>query len=109
MPHTAPSTIFRLLLALAVSLVGLAALQAPAAQAAVTSGPTAVAVGPDGTTYVGTAAGGSLTRIDGTGALLAPLPLPRSGPVDGLYVMQSGPEKGTIWVSYGFAASQLSP
>lgn len=109
MPRNAHAPLFRLVVAAAIALAGLAAVPAPAAQAAVTSGPTAVAVGPDGTTYVGTAAGGSLTRIDGTGALLAPLTLPRSGPVDGLYVMPSGPEKGTIWVSYGFAASQLSP
>ncbi|WP_300404588.1 hypothetical protein [Nocardioides sp.] len=109
MPRNAPVHLFRLVLAAALAVAGLAFAPIPAAQAAVTSGPTAVAVGPDGTTYVGTAAGGSLARFDASGAALSPLSLPRSGPVDGLYVMPSGPEAGTVWVSYGFAASQLSP
>lgn len=97
--------VVRLLGVTVLLVTGLAALPGAPAGAAVTTGPTAVAVVADGTTYVGTAAGGSLQRIDATGVLLAPIALPRSGPVDGLAV---DPDGASLWVSYGSGASQIS-
>ncbi|MBS42513.1 MAG: hypothetical protein CMH83_04970 [Nocardioides sp.] len=90
----------------AVAVGGLAVLTVSAAApaSAADPGPTAIAVGPDGTTWVGTAAGGSLQRVDVTGALLAPVPLPRAGSVDGLYVEQ---DTVRVWVSYGGGASLI--
>lgn len=95
----------RALLVAALASSALALLPAPAAQAAVPTGPSAVAVAPDGTTYVGFAAGGSLTRVDASGGILAPLTLPRPGPVDGLAVDGSG----NVWVSTGSGATKVSP
>ena len=95
----------KLIAVFAVALAGLAFVPTPPANAAPPPGPTAVAVAPNGITYVGFVAGGSLTRIDASGATLAPITLDKAGPVEGLDVDSDG----NIWVSYGFGASKLSP
>lgn len=77
----------------------------PPASAAVPTGPTAIAVASNGITYVGFANSPTLTRVDASGAILAPLALPRAGAVDGLAVDASD----NIWVSYGYGASKISP
>lgn len=85
---------------------GLAAvpLVAAPAQAAVPTGPTAVATAPNGITYAGFAAGGELGRVDATGVALTPLALPFSGPIDGLATDDSG----NIWASTGSNAYKLT-
>jgi hypothetical protein len=75
------------------------------ADAVSSSRPIAVAVGDNGTSYVGFATGGALVRLDADGTKLSPVPLDRPGPVDGLAV---GGE-GNIWVDYGDSVSLLTP
>ncbi|GAA4740549.1 hypothetical protein GCM10023350_26250 [Nocardioides endophyticus] len=75
------------------------------AAAAVGGGPTAVAVGPTGTSYVGFATGGRLLRLSPQGHRHGSVPLDQSGPVDGLFVNAAG----QIWVDYGTSVSLLGP
>jgi hypothetical protein len=77
----------------------------PAASAAPTGGPTAIAVGPSGTSYVGFASGGRLTRLNPRGHAQGSVPLDQDDPVDGLFVTNAG----QIWVDYGSSVSLLAP
>jgi hypothetical protein len=77
----------------------------PAAAAARGGGPTAIAVGPAGTSYVGFATGGRLARLSPKGHRQAGVPLDRDDPVDGLFVNAAG----QIWVDYGTSVSLLGP
>lgn len=83
----------------------LTTLPATTAEALSESRPVAVAVAHDGTSYVGFADGGALARLSAAGTRLAPVPLDRPGPVDGLAV--GG--RGNIWVDYGSSVSLLTP
>jgi sugar lactone lactonase YvrE len=75
------------------------------AAAADGDGPTAIAVGPAGTSYVGFAAGGRLRRLSPQGKRQGTVQLDQSGPVDGLFVNAAG----QIWVDYGTSVSLLAP
>jgi len=77
----------------------------PAAAAVGGSGPTAIAVGPAGTSYVGFASGGRLLRLSPKGHRQGSVPLDQDAPVDGLFVNASG----QIWVDYGTSVSLLGP
>src|SRR3954471_19360903 len=77
----------------------------PAAAAVGGSGPTAIAVGPAGTSYVGFASGGRLLRLSPKGHPQGSVPLDQDGPVDGLFVNAAG----QIWVDYGTSVSLLGP
>jgi hypothetical protein len=96
-----------LCLALISAGLGTATLTtAETAAAAVTAdGPTAVAVGSAGTSYVGFASGGRLLRLSPKGYRQAVVPLDQDGPVDGLSVNAAG----QIWVDYGTSISLLGP
>lgn len=77
----------------------------PAAAAAAGDRPTAIAVGPTGTSYVGFATGGRLVRLSPKGKRQGGVPLDQAGPVDGLFVNPAG----QIWVDYGTSVSLLAP
>jgi hypothetical protein len=77
----------------------------PAAAAATGSGPTAIAVGPRGTSYVGFATGGRLLRLSPKGHRQGSVRLDQDAPVDGLFVNAAG----RIWVDYGTSVSLLAP
>jgi len=77
----------------------------PAAAAAGSDGPTAIAVGGAGTSYVGFASGGRLLRLSPKGHRQGTVPLDQDGPVDGLVVNPAG----QIWVDYGTSVSLLTP
>jgi len=68
-------------------------------------GPTAIAVGPAGASYVGFASGGRLLRLSPKGHRQGGVPLDQDGPVDGLFVNAAG----QIWVDYGTSVSLLGP
>lgn len=91
--------------ALLAGMLSLGVLAAAPAHAAAPTGLSAIAVGPDGTTYVGTADGTALLRFDAAGGAMAPLTLTRPGPVDGLAVDSAG----NIWGSNGTGVFELSP
>lgn len=88
---------------MAAGLLSLA--PASPAEAVSSSRPIAIAVGDDGTSYVGFATGGALVRLSAAGKTLAQVPLDQAGPVDGLAVASSG----NIWVDYGDSVSLLTP
>jgi hypothetical protein len=77
----------------------------PAAAAVGGGGPTAIAVGPAGTSYVGFATGGRLLRLSPKGHRQGSVPLDQDAPVDGLFVNAAG----QIWVDYGTSVSLLGP
>lgn len=77
----------------------------PAAAAAVGEArPIAVAVDSDGTSYVGYASGGALSRLSNSGRRLAPLALDDDGPVVGLAV--DGADY--LWVAQDDAITKLT-
>lgn len=88
-----------------VSSAALAVLPATPAHAAISMGPTAIAVGPDGTTYVGFAGLDHVARYRPGGGLQEPLSLPWAGAVDALAVDPDG----DLWVSQGYGVTELSP
>ncbi|WP_395657346.1 hypothetical protein [Nocardioides sp.] len=83
----------------------LAVLSPPPAGAVSSGRPIAIAVGTDGTSYVGFASGGKLLRLDADGNPDGSLALSSSGPVDGLAVDADG----NVWVDDGETVSQVAP
>src|SRR6478752_5829798 len=77
----------------------------PAVAAGASDGPTAIAVGPAGTSYVGFATGGRLLRLNPKGHRQGSVPLDQDAAVDGLFVNGAG----QIWVDYGTSLSLLGP
>ncbi|CAB4690533.1 MAG: hypothetical protein F2667_02000 [Actinobacteria bacterium] len=67
--------------------------------------PVAIAVTRGGTTYVGSADGGSLARISGEGRSLSRVRLVRDGPV----VALAATSAGNVWVDQGVSVSLVSP
>lgn len=94
--------------ALAVVTAGLATVSltpAPATAAAVGSArPIAVAVDSRGTSYVGYAEGGLLSRISSNGRRLSPIPLDEDGPVVGLAVDRAD----HLWVAHDDEITRLT-
>lgn len=84
---------------------GLVALPTSPADAVSTARPIAVAVGDDGTSYAGYAAGGRLLRLDRNGDPAGSVPLDRDDPVTALDVTPDG----NIWVYYGATVTELTP
>ena len=92
---------------LSVLTAGLTAISLPpepAAAAVGTARPIAIAVDSDGTSYVGYASGGALTRINNAGARLTPIALDEDGPVVGLAVDSSD----YLWVAYDDAVTKMN-
>ncbi|CAN5564495.1 hypothetical protein BH11ACT8_BH11ACT8_25420 [soil metagenome] len=77
----------------------------PAAAAAVgTARPIAIAVDSAGTSYVGYASGGALSRVSSSGKRLAAIPLDEDGPVVGLAI--DGADD--LWVAYDDAVTTMT-
>ena len=75
------------------------------APAATSDSPTAIAVAPNGTSYVGFSTGGKLVRISSSGKLKGGVELDQDEAVDGLFATNGG----EIWVDYESGVSLLGP
>ena len=93
-------------LALICAGLGTASLATPeVATAAVADRPTAIAIAPDGTSYVGFSTGGKLVRVGPNGRLKGGVPLDQDEAVDGLFATNAG----DVWVDYETSFSLLGP